>query len=764
MVTDAASRQALPDVLVTVVNSNPAVETNTDASGNFLLSGLPVGRYAVQCRLAGYEPAVFREIMVSSGKEVFVEIVMRENVHDRNERMHRPRTNKETPLHQMVTGSVRTLSVEEASRYAGGFDDPARWASTFAGVSGGTSRNDISIRGNSPQSLQWRIEGVEAVNPTHFSDISGVGEGVVTALSAHVLGSSDFFTGAFPAEYGNALSGVFDMQLRNGNSQNYEHTVQVGTLGVELASEGPFSKAKQASYLFSYRYQSLDFLGNLFPDMIGEAAGMRFQNLSFKMNFPTRQAGTFSVWGVGGDGHFRQRTLNDTAKWRNAFRNEADYRQDKATGGLGHLISIGEKAYLKSALAVNYTQNRVAMEQRYTDRMMRIYTGNRSLPVADMKSENWGAAFNTFLNTKFGAAHTNRTGFNIMGLFFDLDYFMCADIWRVPPGEMINFVRGRGNSVLYSAFSQSSFRLNSRLTANAGLTGMYFRLNGKATVEPRAGIRWQAFTKHAFGFAYGKHSSRESLDYYFVENSPEEGAHPNKKLDFSKAHHFVFSYDWAISEHLILKVEPYYQYLYDIPVAENSRASLINQRDFHMMTSLVNAGKGKNYGIDATLEHHLHDGYYFLLTASVFDSRSKEGAGDWQNTRLNRNFVFNALAGKEWKTGRQKQNILSVSIRSTLQGGERFIPIDGDKSKASKSIVYDREKAYRERLPAEFINHLTLGYKINRAKSSHEISLKVINLTANKELKEHTYNYHTDQTEMYMSAGVIPNVSYKVDF
>ena len=643
IVTDAASGQALPYVSVVVLGTDPLIGTITDSSGYFRLNHLPVGRYDIQSSFVGYEPAVFKEIMLSSGKEVFIEIAMQENIQTLHEVTIRAKVNKETPLNSMALAGARMLSVEEASRYAGGFDDPARLVSAFAGVSGSMNSNGIAIRGNSPLFLQWRLEGVEAVNPTHFSDMTGVGGGILSALSGQMLGNSDFFTGAFPAEYGNALSGVFDMQLRNGNNQKYEHTAQIGTLGVEFASEGPFSKKKQASYLFNYRYSSMALVGDLIPDLVGDAAGMRYQDLSFKMNFPTRKAGTFSLWGIGIVDHYLQREPKDTMEWMNYFEdenffgNEADFRQTKVVGGVGHRIFIGKKSYLKSAVVANYTQNHITGELIYPR-----HNWDR-FPALDMKNTNWNVAFNTFLNTKFSASHTNKTGFNVTSLLYDIDYWMHPDIYNIPgypPEDMVNYAKGKGNSMALSAFSQSSFRLSRRLTANIGLHGMYFHLNEKVTVEPRAGIRWQVVSKHAFSLAYGKHSRRENIDYYFVEAPRSSGNYPNKKLDFAKAHHLVLAYDWSVSEHLRLKVEPYFQYLYNIPVEEGTPTSLINYRDFWLMIPLVNDGKGKNYGIDFTLERYLHNGYYYLFTASLFESRYLGGDDVWRNTRLDRIFAI----------------------------------------------------------------------------------------------------------------------------
>ena len=755
VVTDGASGQTLPYVSVIVVNSNPAIGTTSDSAGYFRLNSLPVGRYDIQSSFLGYEPAIFKEIMVTSGKEVFLEIIMRENIQELNEVTIRAKINKEVPLNPMALAGARMLSVEEASRYAGGFDDPARLVTAFAGVSGSMQSNGIAIRGNSPMFLLWRLEGMEAVNPTHFSDVTGVGGGIITAFSAQTLGNSDFFTGAFPAEYGNALSGVFDMQLRNGNNQNREHTVQIGTLGVELASEGPFAKGKQASYLFNYRYSSMALAADLFPDLLGEAAAMRYQDLSFKMNFPTRRAGTFSVWGIGIIDHYLQRPPEDVAEWTNDFESDVDYKQTKVVGGMGHKIFIGEKSYLKSALAVNYTQNHITSDDFFID--------GSKFPVGDMKNANWNITFNTYLNTKFSASHTNRTGANVAGLFYDLDYWIVPDAFRSPPDDIINYAKSNGGSMMFSAFSQSLFRLNNRLTANVGLHGMYFRLNEKAAIEPRASIRWQAFPKHAFGVAYGKHSQRENTDFYFVKTPQTGDKLVNKHLDFAKAHHLVLSYDWSVSEHLRLKVEPYFQYLYDIPVEKGSLISLVNYRDFWLMLPLVNEGKGKNYGIDVTLERYLHEGYYYLLTGTLFKSLYTGGDGVWRNTRLNRNYIVNALGGKEWKMGRQKQNILSASLRFTLQGGERYIPVDEAASIAAKQVVYDNAHAYEPQYPTGFLCHFNIGFKMNRNKLSHEIALQMINLTGSKEYM-YEYNYRLDKPERIGGTGTIPNFYYKIEF
>jgi hypothetical protein len=550
--------------------------------------------------------------------------------------------------------------------------------------------------------------------------------------------------------------------------------VKIGTLGLEFASEGPFRTGADPrvspSYLINYRYSSMALIGDLLPDLAGDVAGARYQDLTVKMNFPTRRAGTFTAWGIWIKDHFVDNMPKDTLDWEDIFDintvelvgTNAEFWQTKAVGGFGHRIFIGEKSYLKSAWAANYTQNKTRGDYVYPRHDREKY------PAIDMQNTNWNVAFNTYLNTKFSAAHTNRTGVNVTRLFFDMDYSMYPDLYDhpgyPPQSRMVNFTKDKGNSTAFSAYSQSSFRLNNRLTANIGLHGMYFRLNEKAAIEPRAAIRWQTLPKHAFSLSYGKHSRRENTDYYFIKTPSTGDELVNRKLDFAKAHHYVLSYDWSITEHLRLKVEPYYQYLYDIPVEKGSYLSLINYYDFlQMLPQLVNDGKGRNYGMEATLERYLQAGWYYLLTGTVFESRYRDGDDVWRNTRLNRNYIVNALGGKEWKMGRQKQNILSAGLRFTVQGGERYIPVDETASKAAKNVVYDYSRAYEERRPTSLLCHFNIGYKINRNKLSHEFARQMYNVTGDPEYY-YFYNYRKDRTELVKGTGTIPNLYYKIEF
>lgn len=744
-VRDAASNLPLPNSSVVLKNSISPTGVTTDSLGNFIFKNLPVGRYDIEVSYLGYDPVIIPEILLTSVKEVVLDIALQENLRQLSEVVVRPKVNKAQPMNKMALSGARMLSVEEASRFAGGFDDPARLAATFAGVNTNLGDNGIVVRGNAPKFLQWRLEDIEIPNPNHFSEVASFGGGGLTALSSLVLGNSDFFTGAFPAEYGNALSGVFDLKLRTGNNERVENTAQIGTIGIDVSSEGPLKKGGQASYLFNYRYSDLGLVSDF---------GMRYQDLSFKLNFPTKRAGTFSVWGIGWMDHFKEDAETNKEKW--------EYRDDKesfvtkiSSGAIGtaHRISLGNSAYWKSTLAV--TVNRIDTHNELADDDLRLQ------PERVIKKTNWNFVLSSYINKRFGTRHTNRTGITLTGLKYDM-LLKNADPVSTP---LQTIADEDGSSALFSAYTESSFNLSDKWTFNAGLHGQYFTLNKHYSIEPRAGLRYNFSGDKSLSLSYGLHSRMELLNYYFTRD--EAGELINKDMDFTRAHHLVLSYDWNIGNNYHLRVEPYVQYLYDVPVIADSSFSFLNLKDqWFVHTKQENTGKGLNYGIDVTFEKFMSKGYYYMFTGSLFDSRYKGGDNIWRDTRYNRNFLINFLIGKEWMMGHAKQNMFSANINLGYQGGERYSPVDKELTLArpDKEVQYDESRAFSKQLPTAFIAHFTVSYRINRKRISHEIALKMLNATFYNEYMGHSYNFKTRGIDKVYEGINVPNISYKIEF
>lgn len=752
IVTDRASGAPLSYVSIGLLDI-PELGTTSDESGQFILKNVPVGRHDLQATYVGYESSIIREMLVVSAKEVYLEIQLKENVNELGEVVVQATTNKNEALNKMALSGARMLSVEEARRYAGGMDDPARLASSFAGVSPSVGNNGISIHGNAPHLLQWRLEDVEIPNPNHFADISVLGGGVLSSLSSNILGNSDFFTGAFPAEYGNAVSGVFDMKMRNGNNQKYEHTFQAGILGIDFASEGPLSKKHNASYIFNYRYSTTSLLGKLGGE-VEEGSKINYQDLNFKLNFPTRKAGVFSVWATALIDDYEQKPEKNKDKWESIDdRQKSKSDQTMAAGGITHRYFFGNDTQWKTSLAATYSKGKASVDW--------VDFSDNTTPYLTSNNRYTNLIAKTSFNKKISSRFTNMTGVTYTKLYYKMNFDMA-------PHEgyaLDNISEGDGNTDLISAYNSSLIGLSDKLDLSVGINTQTMTLNKEWTVEPRASLRWRASNKSSFAVAYGLYSRMEKMDVYFVKTKGT-GETANKKLGFTKSHHLMLTYDYKIGDDMHLKIEPYVQFLYDVPVMADSSYSVLNRRDFWVEDPLVNKGKGRNYGVDITFEKYLTKGLYYMVTASLFNSRYCGGDGVWHSTRYNRKYIINGLIGKEWMLGRNKQNVLGVNLKLTLQGGERYSPIDEEATMndLDKEVQYDETKAFSKQLSPMFLTNFSISYKMNKKKVSHEFAIQGVNITGYKEFYGHVYNTKKNIIEPYRGKTVLTNVSYKLHF
>lgn len=233
----------------------------------------------------------------------------------------------------------------------------------------------------------------------------------------------------------------------------------------------------------------------------------------------------------------------------------------------------------------------------------------------------------------------------------------------------------------------------------------------------------------------------------------------------TKAHHFGLSYDVSLNEYTRIKIEPYFQYLFDVPVIPGSCFSLQNlEQEWFFNDSLVNEGSGTNLGIDLTVERFLRKGFYYLFTASVFDSKYKGGDGIGRNSIYNRNYILNLLAGKEWQVGKNRNNTFSINGRFTFMGGDHYTPLLVDRSVSEGDLVYDYSRAFEEREDPAPVLSFSISYRKNKPKHSSIWSFHLLNATGHKEYRDYEFNLKTGLPEMQYDRIVVPNVSYKIEF
>ena len=749
-VLDQDSKIPLIGATVFVVGSDPILGSSTDLDGRFSITGVPVGRHDLVIQYLGYEPKSIPQVDVGSGKEVVLKIEMMESTEQLEEVVVNGKKDSSQPKNEMAVVSTRSFSLEQSERFAASMNDPGRMALSFAGVNlTDDITNEISIRGNSPKGLLWRLEGVEIPVPNHFS-IDGLYAGNVSILSNNLLDKSDFSTGAFPAEYGNALSGVYDLRLRTGNDQKREYTVQVGFLGLEASAEGPFVKGKHASYLINYRYSTLGLFKAVGANLGGDL-NTGFQDLNMKLNFPTKKLGMFSAFLVGGLSDAGFTAEQDSSKWGTGWdqkRVEEDYKNHFLATGIGHRFIIDERNYIHTTLA--YTQSGNNLLHSYLTDSLEL------LDYWHYNVYNRAIRFSTQFNNKFNSQHNLRYGFNYNRLMFSLE-----DRWREGWGD---FYQAKGEANFYQIYAQHRYRINGNITLIAGFHASYFDANGKFSLEPRLAFDWRVAPKHKLSLGFGLHSRQESLAFYFVEDGNASGQ-INRYLDNSRAIHVVLAYDYQILKGLNLHAEAYYQYLYGIPVRRKpSDFSSINNNEAYEKRALVNDGLGTNYGLELTLEKSFSKNYYVLFTGSLYNSIYEGSDNVWRNTRYNGNYITSLTAGKDFRVGKKGKNVIGINIKLFYAGGRRVTPIDLEASIAEGREVQDETRILEARAPDYFRFDTRLHFKHNLRRIAWQVSIDVQNTTNRKNVIKEKYNPTTQSIDAKYQQGLIPILKFRVEF
>ncbi|TNE81325.1 MAG: TonB-dependent receptor [Bacteroidetes bacterium] len=756
-VVDKVSQSPLMGVTVVLLNSEPLKGTVTDLDGNFSLSDVPVGNQGLKFTYIGYQDIMMENLFLAAGKEMVLRIQMEESFIESAEAVVTAKTDKATTQNDMLTVSSRTFSVEETQRYAAAVNDPLRMSLSFAGVvSTQDGNNSIAIRGNSPRGLLWRMEGVDIPNPNHFSEV-GASAGGISILSSQLLSNSDFSTGAFSAEYGNALSGVFDLSLRKGNNQKREHTFRAGVLGIDLATEGPIKKGYAGSYLVNYRYSTLGLLGKMGVN-IGDAT-TNFQDLSYHVYLPSQRYGSFSFFGFGGLSAQFQKAIKDTSEWSLDAGKQYDWRFGSNTGaaGMSHKYNFNNHNYLKTSLVLSgvvtgYKEEK--LDEQFNSQVQykdRYFQGK--------------ATFMTTLNSKFSSRLNQRSGIIISRVNFNMSKNVLDDSTQ----QLVEFLNNEGHTYTYQAFSQWRYRATERLTAQVGLHFLSLGLNGSSSVEPRASLAYDINSRSKVSLGYGLHSQVQSTNIYFVKTLQSDGTYAakNKNLDLSKAHHLVLGYDYRFSQDWHAKVEVYYQHLYNIPVGTDTAKMLsalnteYGSGDFEM----VNGGLGRNYGIELTVEKFFTKNWYMLFSASLYDSKYRALDGSWFDTRFNGNRTLTLTGGKEWQlSAKRKNRIVGFNLKAIYAGGLRNTPIDLQQSISQGEAVRLYDQSYTLQNPDYFRVDLGFSVRRNYKRSTGTLSLDIQNVANHSNVGGVYYDNKTMQVRNWYQTGLIPVLSYKLEF
>ena len=756
-VVDLETFSPLPGATIILRDSDPLVGTNSDANGHFTLTGIPIGKHRIKVTYVGYVPYLSDALTVSSGRETDVTVNLQEAVIAASEVEIKGDYKKYGAINKMATVSVRPFSVDETFRFAGSYNDPARMAANFAGVTSGIdNRNDIIVRGNSPIGLQWRIDGMEIPNPNHFAAVGTTG-GPVTVLNNNLLTNSDFFTGSFPADYGNAISGVFDMRMRTGNNEKHEYWFGIGWNGLEFGTEGPISKQSGASYLFSYRYSLLDILGFV---GIGVDPVPHYQDINFKVSIPAKKTGVFTIEGIGGLSYIQ---LFDSRKNRSEWMFPG-YGEDLSNGSNLGVIGISNQFFADPSLRIKNQLYFVA-SQVYT-RIDSLNPLAQPTPWAGERSSENKFSYGLQIFKKFSAKNSIETGISLD--YYDMNFsdsILLKGKFQKQTGssESMFFLRGYG---------QWQHRFSDRFRSTTGIFGSRLFLNNTWAVEPRLGFDWLIDERHSLNFGAGMYSQMQPHVIYFILSGMPDGtfSQSNLNLDFSRCWETALGYNFLPSEFLHFKSEIYYQHLYDIPVKRSiPMYSLSNQGhefflDRQYSDSLINLGSGDNYGVEFTFERFLHKSYYFMFTSSFFNSTYCGYDGIERSSAFDVKYALNAVGGYELIIGKRRWGVMSFGLRATWAGGNPYIPFDVTATLKNGESTYDWQNSFEPMYPDYKRLSVRFGLKRNLPGYNLEFMLDLQYRTNYTNVYLQRINPKTGEIRNYFSMGFFPMATWRIQF
>lgn len=763
-VRDNLTQKPIKNVSIELLNYLPLKVAITDENGEFELEDVPLGKHRLLVTHDNYELVIVPDVSVTAGKQVKLNIGMEELVVSMQEVVVQTTTKKTTrdqPNNNMAIMGIRSFNIEDVRRYSGARNDPSRLAANFAGVHiGNDIENGIIVRGNSHLNVLWQLEGMPIPNPNHFS-LAGLVSSLWPMINTNLMRNSDFLNGAFPAQYGNVTGAVFDVGLRSGNTNIYEGTIQFGYTGLEAGFEGPISKNKGSSFVFSYRYSIYDIFRVLGLN-IGTSLIPNNQDLSFKVDFGNTKLGNFSIFGLGGTGFFDlapdDLDSNDVA---NQFARIIQVRKELGVLGMKYRLFLTpeKKSYWQTTLGGS-------IEREYYNEDTLTTEGVRNTVLTN-NLENTNVILSSFVNFGFNFNHTLRVG--VVETFMYTNSFLQDQLFNQ------GFRDYNGGTLLSQVYGQYLVRFSKKLRMNIGVNAQHFLLNNTIGVGPRFALSWQPLSSHRFSLGYGWHHQTQPLMLYFNQAPDDNGVlQPvNRNLGFTQAHHFIGSYDWAILDNWRLKAEGYYQLYTNVPITTySSTFSGINmgqELELLYLTDLVNEGFARNFGAELTIEKFFSQEYYGLFTLSYMDSKFQGSDGVWRFTPYNRSFVLNFLFGKTFKIGPKRNNFLTLDANFIYATGPRSTPVDLEQSRRFGFEIRQWDFAYSVQGKDYLRADLRIGAQFNNAKRniSHMIFLDMINITnlfgrVNK--LQPLYNSATQTVEEADQLGFFPDLTYRLTF
>ena len=747
-VYDADTREPLIGAEVFVADVEPLIGTVTDVEGNYELVNVPVGPVRVQSSYAGYAPYVRDNIQLTSARAYQLDIELQSGLdlaevvvqaYDRN-----------AAVNDAAVASIRRLDPEALQYHAATANDPGRLVVGFPGVQPSRdSRSDVVIRGNSSAGILWRLEGIDIPNPNHFARRGSSGGGI-TIFSASLLGSSDFSTGAFPAEYGNAFAGVFDMKFRHGDLYERQYTFRAGLLGLDVATEGPIAEGK-SSYLANFRYSTLGILNSMGLYLVGPRTDNNFQDLSFKI-YQKGERSQLSFWGIGGNS--RENFNAADRPWQTYSDYETyEFTTRMAALGLSWNYLLDDRSYVQ----VNFGASGQDIYVR-TDTLAVENERPAAIEEEDLLTRQ------LILHAFYKRTISPRFNFKLGNLStltnFDLRHQMF-----VPEDRTL--LDAEGNAWRQQWYARGSWRPLARLEVHLGahVLGSLLPDASDWQINPRIALDFRWTDRTQLALAYGGHGQVLPLGTYFYQESG--GQQPNLDLGLLQAQHLVLAWDQQLTPRLTLHTEAYWQQLRRVPVGLDVHRIywLLNDVDGFGEEPLRPDGTGRNLGVDVRLEQYFNRGTFFVWSGSVFRSTFRvPGSNKRYPTQYDGRYSMTFTGGKSWQLS--DRLTLESGLRVLFNGGNPITPLRaGFENLDGPEPLLDTTDPFGDRVAFYLRPDLRIALRKNLPKSSWWLALDIQNFINRRNEDFIDYEFQAEQNRWghRLQSGLTPLLTFQMD-
>jgi len=743
VVVDAFTSDAIPGAVISLLPGSAELRTISDSSGAFMLRDVPVGHYTLRVAMVGFDTLDVPEVWMRSGKEAEqrVELTPSNNVLGSV-------TVSAMGREELSPLGIRTFTVEQSLRWPATFYDPSRLVAAFPGVTqvdDGT--NHLSIRGNSPNSTAYTLEGAEIVNPNHLmnggtpSDLPTLSGGGESILSAQVLGTSQLLDGVLPTAKDNALGGILDMHLRDGNTKEQEWTLQAGLLGIDASTEGPIGNGGRSSYLVNYRYSTVGLLSSMGIDLGDEVTN--FQDLSFNVTLPVGKRGEAHLFGLGGLSSNDFDAVHDSTQWE-VDKDSKDIHYTGKTGAVGGSIRVplGGRSTFSSTIALSGTD-----QERTEDDLNNDYSVTQSSDITLSERKISGVAQ---VDGSLGARFRYAIGGSAM------------------QRQVSSFLNDELTGWLIRPWLNGRWSFTDRLQASVGLAWSDFTFNNDNVVEPRASLEWRMPHNRKLALNYGIRSQLPAWQVTRMDfaNTP----YSNRDIGLTRSQDIVLGYDHPVNERLSFHVEAYYQDLSNVPVQipsvvflEGNNFSMANVWDEPVQVPLESTGSATNTGVELSVDHHFASNFFYQANTSLFESQYTNSFGTF-DTRWNGNYIVNVLGGKEFKKVKEDRvRTWGVSGRLNMAGGQRYTPVEYPIRHGYVQPIYS-EDVWSAQYPTYYRVDVRVYVKKDRKGRTGMWSLDLQNVTNAQNVAYTYFDFRKGEEVTKYQLGIIPNLSYRIEF